>query len=318
MGAINKLSNERESPLFANKKDNYMCPDCNKDVIFKKGKIKKAHFAHKASEIKCSFYDKPSETEIHYEAKILMKSLLNNKKELHFYRNCSDCNKQKIIDITYNENDKALIEYKFYYNDSNRSADVALVEDKHIKYIFEICYKHKTKEYDRPEPWVEIDAEELIKNINEYDDNNIECIREYTCDDCNETNKQNKIDDNSESDDEGRLLNYKIDYWSKNKCYGCGKNTHYFKDCHLKKIPKCSKCKNYGHRYINCIKDTYTNTTCYKCKQFGHMSKNCIYKKFFNGCYKCGKADHLTNKCTKNIKNINIIKIDINNVDFID
>ena len=64
MGAINKLSNERESPLFANKKDNYMCPDCNRDVIFKKGKIKKAHFAHKASEIKCTFYDKPSETQI--------------------------------------------------------------------------------------------------------------------------------------------------------------------------------------------------------------------------------------------------------------
>ena len=104
MGAINKLSNERESPLFANKKDNYMCPDCNRDVIFKKGKIKKAHFAHKASEIKCTFYDKPSETQIHKEAKILMKSLLDNKKELNFYRKCSDCDKHKNIDIHYNDN----------------------------------------------------------------------------------------------------------------------------------------------------------------------------------------------------------------------
>ena len=84
MGAINKSSNDRESPKFADKKNNYMCPSCQKDVIFKKGQIKIPHFAHKASEIKCTFYDKPSETEIHKEAKILMKSLLNNKKELHF------------------------------------------------------------------------------------------------------------------------------------------------------------------------------------------------------------------------------------------
>ena len=186
MGAINKLSNDRENPKFADKKNQYKCPDCNKDVIFKKGKIKKAHFAHKASEIKCSFYDKPSETQIHKEAKILMKSLLANKKELHFYRKCSDCDKQKIINIDYNDNDKAIIEYKFKYNDSNKSADIALVKDNNIKYIFEICYKNKTKECNRPEPWVEINAEELIKNINENDDYNIECIREYTCDECNE------------------------------------------------------------------------------------------------------------------------------------
>lgn len=343
MGAINKTSKEREALLFADKKNSYMCPDCNKDVIFKKGKIKKAHFAHKASEIKCTFYDKPSETHIHKEAKILMKSLLDNKKELHFYRKCSDCDEHKNIDIHYNDNMKAVIEYKFNYNDSNRSADVALVDDNNIKYIFEICNTHKTKECNRPEPWVEIDAEELIKNINENDDYNIECIREYICDECNEkrTIEINKklleaelqkncscklcklIDDNSESDDEGRLLNYKMDYNSKGKCYGCGKNTHTFSQCHLKNIPKCDKCKNYGHRSINCIKDTYCNTICYKCKKFGHMSKNCLYYKFFNGCYKCGKADHLTKKCfnkTENINNKNKYSKQnlINNVDFVD
>jgi hypothetical protein len=408
MGAINKLSNDRETPLFADKKNNYMCPDCNKDVIFKKGKIKKAHFAHKASEIKCTFYDKPSETQIHKEAKILMKSLLNNKKELHFYRKCSDCDKHKNIDIHYNDNMKAIIEYKFKYNDSNKSADVALVEDNNIKYIFEICYKSKTKECNRPEPWVEIDAEELIKNINENNDYNIECIREYICDECIETKitdktlqeqktqerilrkkhklenkilgeqmgvclcdikkkdlcnclepnfelcelreqyyckkcnlwkckcnniiddknnteilEKSKILEDSESDDEGRLFNYKVDYYSKGKCYGCGKNTHHFKDCHLKNIPKCDKCKNYGHRRINCIKDTYSNTTCYKCNKFGHMSKNCLYKNFFNGCYKCGQADHLTKKCSNKTENINdknkYPKQNlINNVDFVD
>ena len=39
------------------------------------------------------------------------------------------------------------MEYRFNYNNSNRSADVALVENKDIKYIFEICYKNKTKNF---------------------------------------------------------------------------------------------------------------------------------------------------------------------------
>ena len=113
-----------------------------------------------------------------------MKSLLNNKKELHFHRNCSDCNKQKIIYITYNENDKAVEEFKFKYNDSNKFADVALVNNDNIKFIFEICHKNKTKECNRPEPWVEVDATEFIKKINENNGYNLECIREYRCEDC--------------------------------------------------------------------------------------------------------------------------------------
>ena len=322
-----------------------------------------------------------------------------------FHRNCSSCEHFDIIIFNYNENDKAVIEYKFHYNDSHRSADVALVNDNNIRFIFEICHTNKTKETNRPEPWIEIDATNFIKKINEYNDFNFECIREYICIKCTEEKiKQNELhktmeqerllrkkqklekkildaqlclcnikkkdlcrctepnfelcivgekyyckecklwkcicnntsettkpiehteldnNKNSESDDEGRLLNYKIDYFSKKKCYGCGKNTHYFKNCHLKKIPKCDKCNNYGHRTNKCIKDTYSNTTCYKCKQFGHMSKNCLYYKFFNGCYKCGKADHLTKKCSNKTENINdknkYPKQNlINNVDFVD
>jgi competence CoiA-like predicted nuclease len=46
MGAINKLTNNYEHPKIANKKYKYICPSCEKDVIFKKGKIKQPHFAH--------------------------------------------------------------------------------------------------------------------------------------------------------------------------------------------------------------------------------------------------------------------------------
>ncbi len=45
-------------------------------------------------------------------------------------------------------------------------------------------YAIRVKQKNRPEPWVEIDAEESIKNIYENNDYNIECIREYICDVC--------------------------------------------------------------------------------------------------------------------------------------
>jgi len=184
MGAINKISLERESPKFADKKNHYTCPCCEKDVIFKKGQIKIPHFAHKVSEVKCMFYDKPSETEIHKEAKILMKSLLDKKTIIMFNRKCSSCEHFDIIVFNYNDNDKAVIEYRFNYNESNRFADIALVNDNNIRFIFEICYKNKTKECNRPKPWIEIDANNFIKKINENNDYNFECIRKYTCIKC--------------------------------------------------------------------------------------------------------------------------------------
>ena len=41
MGAINKFTNNYEYPKIANKINDYKCPCCNNDVIFKNGKIKK-------------------------------------------------------------------------------------------------------------------------------------------------------------------------------------------------------------------------------------------------------------------------------------
>ena len=49
-----------------------------KDVIFRNGKIKQPHFAHHKSDNPCYYYDKPCETQIHKDAKLLMKSLLDN------------------------------------------------------------------------------------------------------------------------------------------------------------------------------------------------------------------------------------------------
>lgn len=184
MGAINQHTNHYEYPKIANKKYKYKCPCCEKDVIFKHGKIKKPHFSHYKSDNPCHYYDNPIESQIHKDAKMLIKSLLDHKKPISIHKMCS-CKTTHNYQIEYNENTKAVIEHKFYYNDSNRSADVALIETNKINYIFEICYKNKTNEENRPEPWVEIDALHLINDINsDASDIIINCIRKYKCNQC--------------------------------------------------------------------------------------------------------------------------------------
>ena len=194
MGAINKTTCNYEYPKIATKQNKYKCPECDKDIIFRNGKIISPHFAHKKSTNPCHYFDKPTESQIHKDAKLLMKTLLDNKQIIIFQRKCVDCHFTEpttdIFSISYNSNQTAIIEYKFNYNNSNKSADVALVENNNIKYIFEICYKNKTKEENRPEPWFEIDAKNLINNINsgislnEDSELVIECIRNHKCNMC--------------------------------------------------------------------------------------------------------------------------------------
>ena len=171
MGAINKTTNKYEYPKIANKINKYKCPSCEKDVIFRNGKIKQPHFAHYKSGNSCSYYEKPNETQIHKDAKLLMKTLLDNKRCINIYRKCYYCYEDQedflnIRDEEYTDNIYVKLEYKFNYNNSKKSADVALLKNNELKYIFEICYKNKTKEENRPEPWIEINAEDLINNIN--------------------------------------------------------------------------------------------------------------------------------------------------------
>ena len=215
MGAINKTTNKYEYPKIANKINKYKCPFCEKDVIFRNGKIKQPHFAHCKSNTPCSYYEKPNETQIHKDAKLLMKTLLDNKTTLNFYRTCNYCNEEndsvksffarcnkevKLFTHKINDYDdsQAYIEYKFTYNESRKSADVALTQKNELKNIFEICYKNKTKEENRPEPWFEIKAETLInetnsgENIKEDGEIKIECIRDYKCDICKKKEEYEK------------------------------------------------------------------------------------------------------------------------------
>jgi hypothetical protein len=189
LGALNKISLEYIHPSMANKNDEYICPDCDNDLIIKKGDIRKHHFAHKRDDSKCTYYNHPTESQIHKDAKMLLKSLFENKNTIRIIKKCvyNKCNVYTEIEKL-NDNSSIELEYEFEYNGKKKIADVAYIENDKLKYIFEICYTHKTDINARPEPWFEIDAVNLINTINnevnEYKD--IYCIREYLCYNCAE------------------------------------------------------------------------------------------------------------------------------------
>jgi hypothetical protein len=189
MGAINKITNEYEYPRIADKNNKYICPDCKKDVILRKGNIRVHHFSHYASENPCMYYERPGESQIHKDAKMALKTILQRGNDIHLLRTCIGCKAyHRHIIEKHNKDTIIHLEYSFIFNNSRKNADVAYIDGESIKYIFEICYKNKTREENRPEPWFEINAEQLLCNINnlELSDNLIElpCIRYNKCNQC--------------------------------------------------------------------------------------------------------------------------------------
>ena len=188
LGAKNKNTNEYIHPRIANKIDKYICVECDKDLILCKGKIRNPYFRHKnESTDPCHYYSSPTETQIHKEAKMLLKYLLDNKIPLSFIRNCECCKKEEIIKIPeITDKSSIKIEHRFEYN-GLKIADVVYIDDENIKYIFEICNTNKTKNENRPEPWFEIDAMTLINIVNNNENLNsivIPCIRIKRCENC--------------------------------------------------------------------------------------------------------------------------------------
>jgi hypothetical protein len=186
LGAINKQTNQYTHPSNANKQNEFICIDCGNDVIIRQGKIRVHHFAHRKEDIKCNFYSSPNESQIHKNAKLLLKYILENKIPLKIYNKCTKCNKIDEYDIPeISESSSIVIEYRFDYN-GLKIADVAYIEENEILCLFEICNTHKTHPENRPEPWFELDATNLtdICNNCNLQTINLDCIRDKICDDC--------------------------------------------------------------------------------------------------------------------------------------
>lgn len=191
LGAINKTTGSYVTAKLANKQDKYKCPDpkCGKDVVVCQGKIRAPYFRHFADSVNpCHYYDKPSESQIHKDAKMLMKFLLESKIPFKIKRKCYCCEEDVEFEIP-KVTDTSLIQLEHRFDhDGLRIADVAYLDNNDIVCLFEICYKHKTDNEVRPEPWFELDAVSLLTAVNTNTIENqpyvLHCIRSVECEDC--------------------------------------------------------------------------------------------------------------------------------------
>jgi hypothetical protein len=187
LGAINKLTGEYVSPKNANKIDKYICPDCGDDLVLCQGEIRNPYFRHEADRVNpCFYYSKPTESQKHKDGKMLMKMLLETKRQMRFIRKCVSCKISAEINLPeITECSTITLEHRFIYNDELKVADVAHTLNGEIKGIYEICHTHKTCSEDRPEPWVEIDATSLITEVNTNNESLIiNCKRCKKCEKC--------------------------------------------------------------------------------------------------------------------------------------
>jgi len=187
LGAINTLTGEYVYPRIANKKDKYHCPECEKELILVKGEIRVHHFRHKKDDNPCNHYSHPTESQVHKDAKKILKSLLENKISIQFVRSCVCCRKNQVFEIPEMGKSSVIeLEHRFEHNNGLKIADVGYLDEDEIVCFFEIYHTHKTRSEDRPEPWFEIDAETLINIANENKNPvfEIPCIRDEKCQEC--------------------------------------------------------------------------------------------------------------------------------------
>lgn len=176
MLAFCKKSQTYIHPNNANKKQTYQCISCEKDVFLKKGKIRAPHFCHYNDDEKCLNYDKPSVSEIHRNAQLILKMLCETHESIEIKRVCFQCSKIQTFHIKPKLFD-VILEYRLKHNDKSIIADVALVNtDKCI--IFEVYHTHKTNDESRPEPWYEFKATDL------NNDSELFCRRRVRCQSC--------------------------------------------------------------------------------------------------------------------------------------
>jgi hypothetical protein len=179
-------------PSEATKTNTYQCIDCKESVFLKQGEIKRHHFCHYSTS-DCKSY---LESDIHKNAKLRMKSLLEQKCEISFIRICSECLSCTEFCIeTISDTSNIIIEFPFKLSNQPRQADIAFLDNDEPYCMIEICNTHATEEENRrPEPWYDVAAKEVLEK--QTKDNKIEftCIRKKKCIDCIEKNNKIRYD----------------------------------------------------------------------------------------------------------------------------
>lgn len=175
--AIDTLSNKYVFPTQADKSSTYTCPECSKEVIPRKGNVRKHHFAHKASTDPCSYFDRPSESQQHKIAKIAILSHLENGNMIYTTYKCPVSYDKFHICETYiklYEDDIIQLEYRDTQN--KYVADIAILNKGTPRILIEIYHTHNTTTCTRPEPWYEFSTSDVLDSSFEKQ-THLQCLR---------------------------------------------------------------------------------------------------------------------------------------------
>jgi hypothetical protein len=185
LGAVDSVTNEYTQPADADAAKNYKCMECDQRVIPRKGQIRRPHFAHYAPTNTCTYYEHPNESQLHKDSKYKLAEWLSNCRPITLFWMCIKCESGggipgamsggEII-VKYEDGDESVVEYR----DPNGKyvADVALLNNGNIRYIFEVKHTHATTTTVRPDPWFEISTGEIQEITAEDNNVMLECIRQ--------------------------------------------------------------------------------------------------------------------------------------------
>jgi hypothetical protein len=184
LGAIDAETKRYVRPNHAVKGVQYSCIECDGQVIFKCGKIKRPHFAHKPGSL-CSYYNRCNESQMHKEAKLGLRQYLSDGNVVTIFRNCTRCKETEKALIKCEKNETVVCEY--VASDKCRYDVCILDSSNNPRCVLEVQYTHKTASY-RPEPWYELDALQILLGI-EKSYITMRCGRRVYCDKCELDNK---------------------------------------------------------------------------------------------------------------------------------
>lgn len=162
MGAIDVTSNHlvlpQQAALLGHDRE-YRCVSCSQPVMLKAGAIRRPHFAHFPTPEPCTYFEHPSESQIHKTAKLAIASALNN--GANVVVSCKTiCTHDSIVDISKPAGGQVRVEHAI---GKGCTADVALLTpDGNLSALLEIRHTHATLAGTRPEPWYEFNARDVL------------------------------------------------------------------------------------------------------------------------------------------------------------
>jgi hypothetical protein len=180
-GAIDTAGNY-VLPTYANKGQEYTCPDshCRRKVFVRRGEVNRPHFCHYADEVPCRFYDGHGESAEHKNGKLILRNILEQKRDIRILRRCWNC--PSTVDYVVPKDITDIREE--YPIGSNRRADVGCKLSGGSMLIFEVFHTSATWEANRSGTWFELKTQHIFDQYSPTGPLVFQCSRSVRCESC--------------------------------------------------------------------------------------------------------------------------------------